>query len=209
MISLRSSAHWPRAVSIARRGARHPAAQGRVPSLLLPPPAARQLIEADPPAELRGPRAQGRLPTVLTPRRSISAARAAGGRESRRAARPGAAGDDVRLRPAGVRDDFLGDHRSRSRAGVLVPRRERDRRSASCPSAPAAAAALQAYLSDGRPPLVGLAVEPCVRERAGPAATRQGLYKIIQARRARRPRRPDEPAHAPSQLRHAPARGRL
>jgi len=74
-----------------------------------------------------------------------------------------------------------------------------------------AVAALRAYEQRGRPALVGHRVQTqlFVNHRGG-ALTRQGLYKIVQGPRPRRrPGAEDEPAHAPPQLRHPPARRRL
>ena len=162
--------------------ARDPAAQGRLPALLLPPPAAPgQIAEATRPRSLHAPAPEPQAPAGALARRGREAARAAQGHRARRAARPRAAGDHVRLRPARLRGDRprgrrrrpRGRHPARPRQGLQgaarpgrLDRRPRARR------LPAARA---------RPKLAGDRLEPRLfLNHRGNGLTRQGLYKIVQ-----------------------------
>ena len=78
---------------------------------------ARSCSREDPTAQLRAPRQDRKLPQVLSRDEVAPPARAARRRRARRAARPRAAGDHVRLRPARLR----GDRRSRSATSTSRP----------------------------------------------------------------------------------------
>ena len=99
----------------AAGGARHAAAQDRVPALVLPPPAPRadhrpRSHRRAAPAPLTGAPAQGADPRRGQPPAGPAARDRAGG-----AARPGAARDHVRLRPACERGDHARAVRDRPR----------------------------------------------------------------------------------------------
>ena len=141
-----------------RRRARDAAAQGRVPALLLPPPAPRGPDRARP--DRRAARAAPEPASCRRCSRRDEVARLLAqpkGTDARRAARPRAAGAHVRLRAARVA------RRSTSRSATSTSRRAccapaaRAPRSASCRSAAAASRAVRAYLERGRPELVGAA----------------------------------------------------
>ena len=73
------------------------------------------ILEADPTANLRAPKQSRRLPHVLSRDEVAQAARAAARHRARRAARPRAAGADVRVRPARLGGDRPRDQRRRPR----------------------------------------------------------------------------------------------
>ena len=127
------------------------------------------------------------------------------------AARPRAAGDDVRLRPARVGGDRAGGRRRRPR-GRRAARPRQGLQGAARPDRPRGGRArCGAYLQRGRPRLVGDRCEAhlFVNQRGG-GLTRQGLYKIVQRHAASAGLDgEDEPAHAAPHVRHAPARRRL
>ena len=103
LAGVRLRARRRRATTARRSRAGDAAAQDRLPALVLPPPAPRAgLIEHDPTAELRPPRSRARLPKVLSRDEVDSLLAQPRGPTPGRAARPGAAGDDVRLRAAGL-----------------------------------------------------------------------------------------------------------
>ena len=193
-------------------GPRHAAAQGRLPALLLPPPA---------------PRGDAR-PTTR-PRTCARRARAASCRRSSRrdeVALPARAAARAPSRPrcATARcwrsctpAGCAPRRRSASRSATSTSRRAssapaaRAPRSGSSRSARPPVARSTAYLKRGRPRLVGDRLEPRLfLNHRGAGLTRQGLYKIVQ-RHARSAglASQDEPAHAAPHVRDAPAGRRL
>ena len=92
--------------------------QGRLPALLLQAPAPRRADRRRP--DRRAERAAPGEEAAPGPqlRRGAEAARGAARRRADGAARPGAAGGDVRLRAAGLGDDRAGDGRRRPARGL-------------------------------------------------------------------------------------------
>src|SRR4051812_11169336 len=185
-------------------------AQGGLPALLLPPPAPRERHHARPD---RGAPCAAQEPAAAEgadPRRGEHAAGLAARERPRCAARPRAARAHVRLRSAGHRGDRPRGGRPRPQArrparprqglqGAPRPRRARgDRRGADLPRAGPS----RARRRRRRP--------PSVRQ---PPRHRPDAPGPLQDRPAPRPGGgaggEDEPAHAASHVRHAPARGRL
>ena len=174
------------------RRLRDAAAQGGLPALVLPPPAPRADCSThDPTAELRGPRRRPRLPNVLSRDRGPSRCSAQPrGDSPGGAARPRAAGDDVRVRPARVGGDRpravrarpRGGHAASARQGLQgAPRADRqqgDRRRSRPTSARPSPARRGCATS-----------RTCSSTCAAAGLSRQGLYKIVQrharSRRAR------------------------
>ena len=186
-------------------------AQGGLPALLLPAPAAGGDARFGPDrGALDTPQRGQKLPKRARAVRGPAAARAAEGNGSDRPARPRTARTDVRLRAAHVG----GDRRSRCRHVDLEARhcagagKGSKERIVPVGRTPCGRSRLSAQ---GRPALVG------ERERAAPvrqlprrAADPPGpVQDRSTARRLRRSRRADEPAHAAPHVRDAPARGRL
>ena len=99
----------------AARGARHAAAQGRLPALVLPPPAPHRHADQRPDRASARAQAGPQAAAGAQPRRGRGAARPAARDRTRRAARPRAAGDDVRLRPPRVGGDRARGRRRRPR----------------------------------------------------------------------------------------------
>ena len=192
------------------RRARDAAAQGRLPALVLPPPAPRGDHRPRPD---RRPARAAQEPEAAPgpqPRRGRPAARAAARHRARRAARPRAARAHVRLRaarvgghrPRGGRRRPRGRRAARARQGLQgAPRADRPRggrrRAGLCRARPAHA---------GRRPRRAAAV----RQLRGGGADAPGP---LQDRPAPRPhgraRRQDEPAHAAPHLRDPSAGRRL
>ena len=154
----------------AGRQARHAAAEGRVPALLPPPPAAPEPDRGRPDRAAQGAAAEPQAPAGAHARRGRQAARPAVRRRAGRAARPRAARGHVRLRPAGLGGDRPRGRRPRPRGGRAArprqglqgaPRAGRQRRGARArhlprPRPPAA----------GRRPLRGAAVRQPPRRTA-------------------------------------------
>ena len=156
--------------------------QGRVPALLLPPPAPRGAASSRrPDRDADAAAARPQAAPGAQPRRGQAPARAAAGHRPDRAARPRAAGADVRLRAARLRGDRARGRRRRPRARRSCAPAARAPRSGSCRSGSQAAAAVRALPALG-PPAAGRRPprEPqlFVNFRGG-SLTRQGLYKII------------------------------
>jgi integrase/recombinase XerD len=139
-----------------------------------------QMIDYDPTAELRPPRARGRLPKVLT-RDEVNRLL-----EQPRGTSPAALRDRALLETmyaCGLRATEaitleLGE--LDLEAGILRARGKGSKERL-VPIGRSAVDSLQAYLSRGRPPLVGPADEPRVFVNLrGVGLSRQGLYKIVQ-----------------------------
>lgn len=138
------------------------------------------LIEVDPAAELRGPRASRRLPNVLT-RQDIAMLLAQPEGETPLALRDRALLELMYacgLRSSETVSLAITDLDLEQGLLSVTGKGSKERL---VPFGAAAAAAIDSYLSDGRPTLVGNAVQPLLFVNArGGSLTRQGLYKIIQ-----------------------------
>jgi integrase/recombinase XerD len=161
-------------------GRRDAAAQGRVPAVLLPPPAPRGALEHDPTADLRAPRKTQKLPQVLS---RDEVARLLGHPTG---SDPASLRDRALLElmyACGLRASEAIDLEVRDvdlYAGILRARGKGSKERL-VPVGRDAIAAVRAYLQHGRPRVVGLREERhlFVNHR-GAGLTRQGLYKIVQ-----------------------------
>ena len=168
------------------------------------------VLTTDPTAYLRAPKQSRKLPQVLSRDEVAELLRQPRGTDAGGAARPRAAGDDVRMRPARVGGDRAGGRRRRSRG--RHPARPRQ----GLEGAPGADRLGRGHGADrlraARPraarrrPLGGTPVRQPARRRPHPPGA---LQDRPAARRERRPGGEDEPAHAAPHVRHAPARRRL
>ena len=121
----RSSPSSPRAATGAPPVGRDDApAQGRLPALVLPPPAPRGADRARPDRRPAGPRKPQRLPQVLSRDEVARLLAQPKGTEPARAARPRAARADVRVRAARVRGGRARARRPRPRGGRAARARQ-------------------------------------------------------------------------------------
>ena len=168
------------------------------------------LRDSDPTATLSAPRRSRKLPQVLTrgevERLLVAAAR----HRPARAARPRAAGADVRVRAARLGGDRAGAGDVDLEERVLRARGKGSKERV-VPIGQAARAGA-ARLPRARPARAGQGPPRAapVRELPRRPADAPGpLQDRPPPRHDRRARGPDEPAHAAPHVRHAPARGRL
>jgi integrase/recombinase XerD len=139
-----------------------------------------RLIDHDPTSELRGPRSRGRLPKVLSRDEVVRLLAQPRGQSS------------AALRDRALLETMYGCGLRASEAVTLelsaldledgiLRTRGKGSKERIVPIGGKAIEALEAYLRDGRPRLVGLRDEPrvFVNLRGGPL-TRQGLYKIVK-----------------------------
>ena len=169
-----------------------------------------ELIGDDPTAALSAPRRVEEAAAGPQLRRGAEAAGGAARRRADGAARPGAAGGDVRVRAAGLGDDRAGAWPTSTCARASCGRAARARRNGWCRSG--ARRSRRSRLPARRPPEAGRRAPrgEAVRQLPRRAADPPGPLQDRPAPRPRRPASPaDEPAHAAPQLRHPPARRRL
>ena len=168
------------------------------------------VIEDDPTANLRAPKQSRRLPHVLS-RDEVAKLL-----EQPKGTEPPALRDRALLElmyACGLRASEAIDLETQDldlEAGI-VRTRGKGSKERLVPVGSAATRAVSAYLSRGRPKLVGDRLESrlFVNHR-GSGLTRQGLYKIVQRHaETAGPRGPHEPAHPAPHVRHPPAGGRL
>ena len=169
------------------------AAQDGVSALVLPAPAPRRRDRARPDrGAARAPRTQ-RLPAALTRGEVARLLRRASRRRAPGAARPGAAGADVRVRAARLGGDRRWSWRDVDLEEGVLRARGKGAKERIVPVGVTRGRALERRICErGRPALVGVRapVEAVRQPPRAAALTRQGLYKIVQAPRARgRPRR--------------------
>jgi integrase/recombinase XerD len=139
-----------------------------------------QVIGHDPTSELRGPRSRGRLPKVLSRDEVIRLLAQPRGRS------PGALRDRALLETmyaCGLRasEAVTLELPALDLEDGIVRTRGKGSKERIVPIGAKAIESLEAYLVEGRPPLVGLRDEPRVFVNLrGGALTRQGLYKIVK-----------------------------